>query len=133
MAFWKKIFTQEKEPGKERAVAPAAARPAPDPREAEAKNASPRAKAQDIFFMPHLTEKASALGSRRQYVFTVPSGANKLRVRQAVAVRYGVTVESVRILNMPAKERRRGRQIGWKPGFKKAIVRLQEGQEIQTR
>lgn len=81
---------------------------------------------------PHTTEKATDLSARGVYVFRVASDANKRTVARAVAARYGVMVTHVRMAAQPAKERRRGRQIGWKRGFKKAMVQLKEGQRIEV-
>ena len=81
---------------------------------------------------PHTTEKATDFSARGIYVFQVASGANKRAVARAVAARYGVMVTRVRMAVQPAKERRRGRQIGWKRGFKKAMVQLKEGQRIES-
>ena len=78
------------------------------------------------------TEKTAALGKRNWYVFSVESQRNKLEVKRAVETRYGVKAEEVRIANMPGKMRRRGRIIGWKTGFKKAMVKIKNGQAIEN-
>lgn len=80
---------------------------------------------------PYVTEKTSAGAGKGKYVFIVSRYANKVTVRKAVESRYGVRAASVRIVNVPGKERRRGKQIGWKPGYKKAVVTLKEGQSIE--
>lgn len=90
------------------------------------------ARGADILIAPHTTEKTTDFSAAGIYVFKVASGANKRTVASAVAARYGVAVECVRMAVQPAKERRRGRQIGWKRGFKKAMVQLKEGQTIET-
>jgi len=41
-------------------------------------------------------------------------------------------VMDVKIINVPAKERRLGRISGWKKGFKKAIIKIKEGQKIEV-
>jgi len=60
--------------------------------------------------------------------------ANKIEIKSAVERLYGVTVESVNTMIMPGKTKvrntRSGLQKGKKPSFKKAIVRLSEGEEI---
>jgi len=84
-----------------------------------------------IIRRPHITEKTSGFAKGNKYVFRVETGKNKQSIRRAVELRYGVSVTSVNVINIPGKERRRGRQIGWKPGFKKAIVTLKEGQSIE--
>ena len=82
-----------------------------------------------ILIRPQLTEKT--MSKTGEYTFVVAGTANKRKVGRAIAERFGVTVEDVRVLNMPGKERRRGRTIGWKSGFKKAVVVLAEGQTIE--
>ena len=79
---------------------------------------------------PHVTEKTAQGGTSQIYTFRVMSSANKTMIRQAVEGRYRVQVEKVRIVNMPGKIRRRGKQEGLKPGFKKAIVVIAKGQTI---
>ena len=85
-----------------------------------------------ILIRPHLTEKTmKSAGRRSEYAFVVAKTANKRQVAAAVAERFHVTVADVRVLNMPRKERRRGRTIGWKSGFKKAVVVLANSQTIE--
>lgn len=79
----------------------------------------------------HVTEKAGNLNSLNQYVFKVAVGSNKIEIKKAVEKMYGVKVDQVRISVMPAKKRRLGRQEGEKSGFKKAMVKLAEGQKIE--
>lgn len=79
----------------------------------------------------HVTEKTSLAASENKYVFAVSKDANKHQIKQAVEGRYGVGVKSVNIINLPGKERRRGNIIGWKPGMKKAIVKVKEGEKIE--
>lgn len=80
---------------------------------------------------PHITEKAGRLEALRQYVFRVAPFANKIEIAQAVQKLYGVTVTRVRTVRVPGKVRRRGRYTGVRPGYKKAIVTLKEGDAIQ--
>lgn len=87
--------------------------------------------ARDAFFAPVMTEKTSATASRGQYVFAVSEGVNKPMIARAVSRRFGVTVTAVRMLRREAKQRRRGRIVGWKPGFKKAMVTIKKGQVIE--
>lgn len=82
-----------------------------------------------ILIRPHLTEKT--MGVAGEYAFVVAGMANKREVAAAVTQRFNVIVKDVRVLNMPRKERRRGRTIGWKSGFKKAVVVLAKGQTIE--
>jgi len=79
---------------------------------------------------PHVTEKASSLNALNQYVFRIFSDANKIQIKNAVENLYNVKVDAVKVLNMPAKKRTLGRVEGQKSSFKKAIVKLAEGQKI---
>lgn len=132
-AFWNKILKKkEKE-----SIAPAApAKKEAAPRESVEVPArtydGSKKSIIGILRSPHVTEKAAAGEALREYVFKVSPDANKYQVKQAVEARYNVQVDSVRTLTTSGKERRRGRQIGWKPGFKKAMVKIKEGQTIET-
>ena len=79
---------------------------------------------------PWVTERTHNIMSLGKYVFRVHKRANKMGVRRAIESAYGVTVEKVNIINIPSKSRRSGRSVGTKPGFKKAIVSLKEGDKI---
>jgi len=80
---------------------------------------------------PVITEKASTLNEFGQYVFRVKDNANKSEIKKAIQDLYGVPVSEVNIVKMPAKKRRLGRHEGWRPGYKKAIVKLAEGEKIE--
>lgn len=88
-------------------------------------------KANAIISSPHITERANDLGILKKYVFRVASGANKIMVAQAVKELYGVSVRDVAIINTRAKKRRRGAQIGHRPGYKKAIVTVGKNDTIE--
>lgn len=131
MSFWKKIFRSEKESA-ETPVAEAGASAAEARVLQTEKTPAFPVSASDVFFSPLVTEKASALQKAGQYAFRVGESATKPAMARAVSRRYGVIVEAVRMITMPGKERRRGRIVGWKPGFKKAIVTLKKGQIIDV-
>ncbi|MFQ6046868.1 MAG: 50S ribosomal protein L23 [Gemmatimonadales bacterium] len=81
---------------------------------------------------PVVTEKSSeAYARRREYIFRVRSDANKREIRKAIEELFGVTVVGVRTLHQPSKRRTRGRSVGRVPRWKKAYVRLREGEEIE--
>ena len=84
-----------------------------------------------ILRSPHITEKAADLAEKNQYVFEVFKDANKNEIRKSVEGLFGVDVLGVRIVNIPKKPRRIGKQSGYKSGYKKAIVKLQKGQKIE--
>jgi large subunit ribosomal protein L23 len=81
---------------------------------------------------PHVTEKATHLTALNQYVFRIFDGAKKPEVKKAVEGVYGVHVVKVRKVVLPRKKRRRGRHVGWRSGYTKAIVTLREGEKIEV-
>jgi len=86
-----------------------------------------------VLLTPRVTEKTARLSAdSNQYVFEVASDAEKDDVRKAVEQMFDVNVESVRIVNVKGKTKsfkfRRGRRSDWK----KAYVRIQEGQVIDV-
>ncbi len=85
---------------------------------------------RDVLVRPLITEKSTDLMEQGQYAFEVLREANKIQIREAVEKTFNVQVKAVNTINMPRKERRRGRVIGSVPGWKKAIVTLQPGQTI---
>ncbi len=80
---------------------------------------------------PHVTEKATDLSQENKYVFKVSKRANKNDIKRAIEGSYNVDIESVRIINVPKKKRKLGRQEGWRKGYKKAIVKAKKGQKIE--
>ena len=80
---------------------------------------------------PHVTEKASALAGKNDYVFKVFDRTNKKEVKEAVKSIFGVDVLGVKIINVPRKKRRLGKIKGMRPGYKKAVVKVKEGQKIE--
>ena len=91
--------------------------------------------AKIILVKPIITEKAEMLSENlTKYSFVVNSAANKIEVKNAVEGMYGVTVEAVNTMVMPAKIKNRmtrsGVLKGRVSGYKKAIVTLADGEEI---
>ncbi|OGZ22603.1 MAG: 50S ribosomal protein L23 [Candidatus Nealsonbacteria bacterium RIFCSPLOWO2_01_FULL_41_9] len=81
---------------------------------------------------PHVTEKATDLIAKNQYVFEVFPRAGKTEIKKAVESLYGVKVLGVGIVNIPRRKVRVGKTMGFKGGYKKAIVRIQAGQKIEV-
>lgn len=73
---------------------------------------------------PRLSEKAVALNSMNQYVFTVEAKATKLQIKRHLESLYGITIARVNTVRMEGKIRRYGRSVGRTKAFKKAIVTL---------
>ena len=86
---------------------------------------------RDILRMHLLTEKSLIIKERENcYVFRVDRQANKAEIKRAVEKAFGVKVDTVRTATMPGKPKRLGRFMGTTPAWKKAIVKLKEGQQI---
>lgn len=85
----------------------------------------------DIIFAPVITEKSSNMSqNENKYVFKVDVRANKTQIKQAIEEIFKVKVESVNTLNIHPKTRRVGRYSGKTNRYKKAIVKLAEGNTI---
>ena len=81
---------------------------------------------------PLITEKGTRQKEQsNQLVFEVDRRANKILVRNAIENIFKVEVVSVRMMNVKGKERRVGRNVGRKADWKKAIVRLAPGENIE--
>ena len=88
---------------------------------------------RNIIRRPVVTEKSNYMADElNQYAFVVDTKANKMQIKQAVELAWPeVSVEKVRVVNMPAKRSRRLRRIAIrKQGWKKAIVTLSPGDSI---
>ena len=84
-----------------------------------------------IIIRPVITEKSTALKEKnRDVCFEVAMDANKSEIKKAVEHLFKVKVESVRTQIKGGKERRVGRSSGWTSDWKKAIVRLKEGEKM---
>ena len=84
-----------------------------------------------VLLGPLVSEKSTRLSeSSQQFVFKVLPDANKLEIKKAVEVLFSVNVRSVRVVNVKGKSKRFGRAMGQRSDWKKAYVRVQEGQEI---
>lgn len=77
-----------------------------------------------IVRQPRLSEKAVALNSKNQYVFTVLAAATKLQIRRHLEALYGITVARVNTIRMEGKVRRYGKTAGRTKAYKKAVVTL---------
>jgi large subunit ribosomal protein L23 len=77
-----------------------------------------------------LTEKSTLLRGKNQVVFEVLRGANKVQIKDAVQKLFSVKVESVNTMLYRGKDRRMGRGYAKMQNWKKAIVTLAEGENI---
>ena len=84
-----------------------------------------------VLLSPHVSEKAAmAAETADRHTFRVATVATKPEVRRAVEQLFGVKVRSVQIQNVPGKQKRFGQMLGKRSDWKKAVVRLAEGQDL---
>jgi large subunit ribosomal protein L23 len=85
----------------------------------------------DTLIKPLVTEKGiTKKESERTLCFQVSKDANKIQIKQAVKKLFGVDVEEVRTANFEGKLRRRGRFAAYRSDWKKAYVKIAEGQKV---
>jgi large subunit ribosomal protein L23 len=87
--------------------------------------------ARQILLAPVVSEKSYSLIEASKYSFKVHPSAHKTQIRQAVEELFDVKVVSVNVLQVRPKPKRRGVSRGTKPGWKKAVVQLREGDKIE--
>ena len=84
----------------------------------------------EIIKAPVITEKSSTLAQEGKYAFKVDAKASKTEIKEAIEKIFKVKVESINTINAKVKKRRVGRYTGLTNRYKKAIVKLAEGQTI---
>lgn len=85
-----------------------------------------------VIVRPLITEKSTdGLQRHGAYSFVVAKEANKVEIAQAVENLFNVKVSDVRTMQYRGKQRRLGRYMGRRPAWKKAIVKLREGDTIE--
>jgi large subunit ribosomal protein L23 len=84
----------------------------------------------EVIRRPLITEKGQdKKDNERTLVFEVAAGANKTQVKQAVEKLFKVKVDDVRTATFEGKMRRRGKFMGYRSDWKKAYVKLKDGQK----
>jgi len=88
-----------------------------------------------ILIKPIITEKATDLSELNNcFSFVIRNTANKIEIKEAVESTYGVSVKAVRTMNYPVKRKtkftKKGVVSGMKGAYKKAIVQLADGDNI---
>jgi len=83
-----------------------------------------------ILVRPIVTEKNTALNEVGKYCFEVLQTANKIEIKRAVEEVFSVQVSQVNIIKVPGKMRRMGKTSGMTRTWKKAVVTLVPGQQI---
>jgi len=79
---------------------------------------------------PHVTEKATAQEELSKYIFKVTQRANKISVKKAIGILYNKNVRKVTIINVKRKPMRKGKKVGYRSGYKKAIITLKKGEKL---
>ena len=79
---------------------------------------------------PYVSEKATRLEDRGQYVFKVALDANKFEIKNAVSYMFKVVVDSVQVSNVKSKSKTFARIKGKRKAWKKAYVCLKDGESI---
>ena len=86
----------------------------------------------EVLLAPVVSEKSyEQIEANHRYSFRVHPDAHKTQIRQAVEQLFDVKVVGVNVSKVQAKPKRRGLIRGTRKGWKKAIVQVAEGQEIQ--
>ena len=88
-------------------------------------------KKYDIIYAPIITEKTAMLAqNENKFAFKVDPRANKTEIKQAIESIFNVKVVSITTANSHPKKKRVGRYTGMTDKYKKAIVKLAEGNSI---
>ena len=89
--------------------------------------------ANQVIRRPLVTEKSTILREMENVItFEVDPAANKIQVKSAVEELFNVKVEEVRLFNVRGKMKRMGRYVGKRRDWRKAYVKLAEGQSIDV-
>jgi len=85
----------------------------------------------EILKRPIINEKSTSLQEKFKYTFEVDKGASKQQIKEAVEKAFKVDVVKVNVITMPAKWRGPGRRRSQVSPWKKAIVKIKQGQKIE--
>lgn len=84
----------------------------------------------EVIVRPIITEKATQLSEKGQYIFEIARNANRSEVKVAFETIFGKKVVSVNIIHVRKKEKKVGKYSGLTPAVKKAYIRLAEGETL---
>ena len=85
----------------------------------------------NVILAPHVSEKTTQMADQSgQVVFRVAIDATKPQIRRAVEKMFSVEVESVQVVRQKGKKKNFGRIAGRRKDWKKAYIRLKQGQDI---
>ena len=92
-----------------------------------------RERLMSVLIGPHFSEKSARVSDgANQFVFRVRRDATKPDIKAAVELMFEVKVADVNVVNVGGKNKRFGQRLGRRQDFKKAYVRLQPGQKIES-
>lgn len=84
-----------------------------------------------VLLGPVISEKSAIIADgSNQVTFKVATDATKPEIAKAVEMMFEVEVEDVRVINVKGKRKRFGQLRGKRNDWKKAYVRVKEGQDI---
>ena len=83
-----------------------------------------------VLVAPHVSEKSARVAEGNQIVFRVARDATKPEIKAAVELMFEVKVDAVQVVNVAGKAKRFGSRPGKRSDFKKAYVKLAQGQTI---
>jgi len=84
----------------------------------------------DTIISPRVTEKATALSEYNKVVFKVHKGASKISIKKSVEKIFKVNVIKINTINLKGKTKMVRGKKSMKSGYKKAIITLKKGQNI---
>lgn len=88
-------------------------------------------EARELIKRPLITEKTTQLMEENKYCFLVDPKANKTQIKQAIEEIFNVKVKNVNTQNLLGKIKKMGRYSGRRPSWKRAIVTLEKGSNIE--
>jgi large subunit ribosomal protein L23 len=98
----------------------------------DVKSKAGKERLMSVLIAPHVSEKAAKVAeTSNQIVFRVHRDATKPDIKAAVELMFDVKVDTVQVVNSEGKAKRFGQRIGRRSDFKKAYVRLADGQTIE--
>ena len=84
----------------------------------------------DTIISPNITEKSTSLSEFNKVVFKVDKGASKNSIKKSIEKIFKVNVIKINTINLKGKTKLVKNKRAYKPGYKKAIVTLKKGQNI---
>ena len=92
---------------------------------------SSKERLMQVLVAPHVSEKSARVAEQgNQFVFRVARDATKPEIKSAVELMFEVKVDAVQVVNVAGKAKRFGGRSGRRSDWKKAYVKLAQGQTI---